>query len=206
MRILVALLAIPLTACVSTPVIDTKETRFQTKVTLSEFNSVATQYLAKPTFAALLTFPNGESQDTLSYSADGYGSSYNSYLGVTKNKLGFHVQRTSAQHFVNAIDKYLKWSDTATQNKEAFTKDITEILYGSTQISEFKSYYKLTFHSGNESNHYLLVRSCSFSEVVKEICAGDTAIDRESALALKNDIKQFISGEIYQKDIASKYN
>ncbi|WP_233078832.1 hypothetical protein [Rheinheimera soli] len=206
MKIFAALLAIPLTACVSIPVIDTQETRFQTKVILSEFNSVASQYIAKPTFASLVSFPNGESPDLLSYVADGYGSSYNSYIGVTKNKLGFQVQRTTADAFNGALEKYLSWSETATANKDAFTKDIAEIEYGAGLVSDFKSYYKLTFHSGNEQNHYLLVKSCSFSELTKEICAGDTALEKHSVLELKNDINRFISGEIAQKDIASKYN
>lgn len=195
-----------LSGCVSIPEIATKETRFVTKVYLSEFNDVASQYIPKPTFATLISYPNGEGPDSLSYIADAYGSSYNQYIGVTKNKIGFHVQHTKALEFVSSINKFLEWSKTATQNGDAFTKDIADIYYDAESVGGISVYYKLTFHSGNQEQHYLLVKSCSYSRMTNEICYGNTALTPESSLELKSEINKFLAGEIVQRDIASKYN
>lgn len=205
-KYMLALCCISITGCVSTPEIKKQETRFQTKVVLSEFNSIASQFMAKPTFAAVITYPNGESPELLNYSADGYGSNYSQYIGVTKNVLGFQVQKTRAVEFIKAIDKYLEWSGLATERREEFTKDISKIPYDPSQAAGIDVYYKITFHSGNASSHYMLVKSCTYSGVTKETCMGDTALGKDSAAELKKDITKFANGEISQLDVSSKYN
>lgn len=206
MKALILIVTSLISSCVSIPNIVTQETRFESKVSLSEYNNVANQYLSKPTFATLISYPNGESPELLSYVADGYGSSYHQYIGVIKNKIGFHVQRTKANEFISSINKFLEWSDVATQNGDAFTKDITHIYYDAEKVSDTSAYYKLTFYSGNSKQHYLLFRSCTFSVITKEICYGNTALSDVSAQELKADINKFLAGEIKQLDVASKYN
>ncbi|CAI3802592.1 hypothetical protein [Rheinheimera sp. MM224] len=204
MRFSIFVMLVTLSSCVSVKVPEFKETRFPTKVSLSEFNNVSGQFIEKGTFGFLMTYPKGEYAESLVYRADGYGSNYNQHVGVTKNVLGFNIESTKINEFLSATSKYLEWESRAKTDGDAFSKDIAKIRYG-TEISDFDSYYKLSFHSGNEQSHYLLVSSCSSSALVGEICAGNTALNRANVLRLIEDIKSYQSGQISQKDIASKY-
>ena len=198
-------LSVFLLGCKMTPDIpEYLETRFDIPIELSEFNSVAGHYFEKPAFVSLITYPKNEFPETLVIKADGYGSSYNQFTGVTKNQLFVSFRKDEAQFTIDAIDKYLKWQEQALKAGDMFTKEIAtspafDTGYGTSNYNKFK------FYSGNKINHYLIFSFCSMSSLVGELCTDTAAMKKENAIKLREIAKKYKSGELKKEDVAAKY-
>lgn len=199
-------LGVFLVGCKMTPEIpEYTTTRFNIPIQLSEFNSVAGHYVEKTAFVSLTTYANNEYPELLMVEADGYGSSYNEYTGVTKNKVFVRFTKNEAQVTVDAVNKYLEWQEQAMKAGDMFTKEIAATAkydagYGTATYNKFK------FHSGNATNHYLVYEFCSSASLVGEQCTEKAALTKENAVKLKDIAERYLQGELKKEDVAAKYN
>ena len=206
MKKIIFILPFLLAGCVTTyEITEEQETRFETKVNIREYNKLLSDYKIKPTFSSIISYPNGEYPEGLFYSADGYGVNYDGDIGVTDVKLGFAVYKYDSDSFIKAIDKFLKWDTQALEASDSFTKLILETK--GKDKSGIKVFNRFGFHSGNQYVNYFTIKVCVHSNMLnKTSCSHRGNLDKVSALALKQEINMFVSGDIKQEDTASKYN
>jgi hypothetical protein len=176
---------IALAGCNSTPI--TSEARINTKVAITEYNSVASKYYNQPTFAKLKeTKGKGE---ILSYTAEKYGT----------GSFRLSIHKDDITVVTSTIDKYLKWEETANKDGDIFTKEITppyESKVNSTLMFSWK------FYSGNAKNHFLVEETCMWGN-----CSSIT-LNKASAINLKSDLLRWNAGGFSSKGVeeTNKYN
>ncbi len=195
--VITALMMATLTGCVTTAAdINLQETRVETNVGIAEYNSVASQYLDKPTFAKVMRMNTLEG-DTIVYSADAYGSTCSKY-GCTKSTLEFKVNERDLPDVFAAIDKYQAWNKQAIEREDTITKNIVtfESSYNTTID------YEYSFHSGNSTNHFLVIKTCSF------VGCPDSGVylNDKSVSQLKAELTKFKSGEFSNFNKEANYN
>lgn len=114
----------------------------------------------------------------------------------------FFFNADDADQIIAAIDKYLKWDEKATKNKDFFDKQIDTM--HSTQKAE------LWFISGNEVNHYFTIGLRTWAYAGEMPGLPDLNLDRKNAIKLKALMLKLKSGEITTTDkinkIAEEYN
>jgi hypothetical protein len=164
--------------------IDTSK-RISSTLQSTEFNSVASRYMERPTFASVAIMKDGSR--VLNIMIDSYGSNQPTVPLYEKNK----------KEYIEAIDKFLEWESKARSNKDLFEKEILRIRNPNTLIIQ------LSFHSGNEYNHYLGVGSLS-KGLLGEIALPILTFDRKNALELKRLLQSLSS--IDAAPIADRYN
>lgn len=157
-----------------------------TKVPLSFqgaiYNSVASQYIDRPTFAEILHKDNGKSWiniDVKKYGTDQYG------IDSISNTFLQHECPTYIAH----IEKYLEWEEQASKDGDIVQKKI-----GSAKTILFSMDFE--FYSGNANNHYLAIG----------MSGGNMQFyDRQDAIALKDLLTKFQNNEIKPVNIEEKY-
>jgi len=86
---------------------------------------------------------------------------------------GLDVMRIKEKHvdgYIGAVEKFLKWEEIAKRDKDNFDKEIVRV-----------NKLKFSFHSGNESSHYLVLTFCAVGTCVEP----NFYFDRKNALLLK---------------------
>ncbi|MCG6233089.1 hypothetical protein [Vibrio furnissii] len=165
--------------------------RISSDLSASEFNSISSQYMPKPTFVSLETFSSGEK--ALAINMKTYAM--NKY-GMDNSEIRYN--REFVDDYIGFIDKYLSWEKLAVDRQDAFTKE----------IGEAKSWYpgmdgdlKFTFYSGNSNNHYLTVTFCTMI-----ICLDNAHYyDRKNAERLKQLLEQLKNGQFVTTNIKDVY-
>lgn len=109
--------AIALAACTTV----SSETRIPTRVSASEYNSVASRYMERPTFASIQSMSDGE--EVLRLEMDTYGSNINLTTGVaTPYTLPFD-KRFGAEYLA-LIDKFFEWEGLARERGDLIDREI----------------------------------------------------------------------------------
>lgn len=162
------------------------ESRISVNFSAKQFNSVASQYISRPTFATLTTFKNGS--EKLVISMDPYGDP-NRDIPFSSGYFDIEFVREHVNDYVSSIDKYLKWEKQASQDGDIFTKEIAEVEGYATDIL-FK------FHSGNSASHYLVLSHSGSSEQY---------YDKFNAERLREFLINYKNGAISQKNYDKKY-
>jgi hypothetical protein len=157
--------------------------RVPSELQSTQFNSLASQYMVRPTFVSADTMKDGSR--VLSVMIDSYGTHQPSVPFYERDKI----------KYIEAIDKYLEWEAKALNNKDILEKEILRVRNPNTLIIQ------LNFHSGNEYNHYLSVG------FVSKGLLGETAVpiltfDRKNALELRRLFQSMSSFE----STADRYN
>lgn len=164
-------------ACAGPAEASSKEKRIPITFQALEFNSVASQYLKRPTWVEL-------DSDYLFIYIDNIGK---------KGKF-FTSQEASISH-VKLIDKFLKWEAIAVESGDLLDKDI------GTSESAGSIKYKYMFHSGNTKQHYLILEKCLWG------CNGSRFyFDRDGAQGLRALLESYSMGTLKKEDTSSKYN
>jgi len=178
-----ALFCITLAGCTTIQ----QNTRLSTSLHAKEYNSIAAQYMDRPTFSEVEQMSDGET--VLSVSIDNYGSAQSS-LRFSKK----HVQE-----YLAFIDKYSEWEQLAKSRGDAFTKEIGS---ASSWGNGMAGALKFTFHSGNSNVHFLSIAFCAAGT-----CLEDKALyfDAKNTTELKALLQNLKSGAIQLKDIDSVY-
>lgn len=203
-RIILILISLSICGCVSMVVPKYTETRFSTDIKLSTFNSVLSQFVTRPTFAKFTDFENPELTDAIYIQADGFGGSYNSMIGYTKNTLSLEINKLTANYMVNAIDKYLKWEVKAAEKRDLLSKLI--LITPAVERSNMKYQWEISFYSGNETNHYMLFKMCMLSSVIGKTCGIDIYIDKVNVLKLKSLINNYMNNKLDLSNRSESYN
>lgn len=162
------------------------ETRISINFSAKQFNDIADQYISRPTFANLTTYKNGS--EKLIISMDPYGDP-NRDIPFSSGYFEVRFVKEHIDGYISAIDKYLDWAERATKDGDVFTKEIAEVDGYATDIT-FK------FHSGNSSNHYLLLGHSGASEQY---------YDRFNAKRLKEFLINYKNGKVTQQNYNEKY-
>lgn len=175
-----------LSGCKSTSVLS--DTRVSSNVSASEFNSISSRYMERPTFISTKQYADGSR--SLHINTDTYGRS-ESYIWLKETYIDEHIAM---------IEKYLEWEALASRDGDMFTKVIGKPI-GSDNI--VTHYLRYRFHSGNESNHMLMLAFCS-----SMICLEDDeiAFDQVNAKRLKSLYVSFKKNAFTTKDkLKTKY-
>lgn len=151
-----------------------------------EFNSVASNYLPRPTFGDFVV--KNDEIKSLYLRADFVTPSENT--AFTRGMELHWIKKKHLQSYMQGVEKFLSWEEVALRDGDVFTKEIGK--FG-------KSIF--TFHSGNVENHYLEISKCS--------ACGDSAYyyDRPAAEGLlkllvswnNNEIDTLSSSELEDK-------
>lgn len=172
------------TACTSVQ----QSTRVSTNLQAMQFNSVASQFMQRPTSITAEKMSDGES--VLAITMENYG--------VEQSAIRF--SKKHVPEYRTLINKYLKWTDIAKNNSDQLTKDIgNATTWGNASSGELK----FTFHSGNQYKHFLRISFCAVGT-----CLDDQALffDESEAKELSQLLSDFESGKITSNDVTSKYN
>lgn len=180
--LLIAMLAI--TACTTLK----QSTRLSSEVQAVEFNSITSSYLVRPTFAQIDELTNGGVNLVIKMSMyDGREAA----VAVGKQYVADNIVM---------IEKFLDWETKATSRGDQFTKEIGTVVSWVNDNADISNKYE--FHSGNVSNHYLVIASCALGQCLDKALFFDSAQARK----LKGLLEQFQANELGQKNIDQIYN
>ena len=166
-----------------------KEAQVRTSLRALQFNNAAEQYFDRQTAVTVVGKP-GKQRLNIRFAP--YGGSISFSGGPL-----FQFQADAVDDYLAYISKYRSWSDQATENGDAFTKEI-----GKAKSVPGIS-LKFTFHSGNATNHFLEVSVCSLGNCsVSE----PMYLDAQGAEELSSLLSKLKSGEVPGEDVGAKYN
>ncbi len=180
-RLLLTISLLLLTACNTT--LNTKQTNIPLTFKASAYNSIANQYIERPTFASMFTKENGN--NWINIIMETYGKNE---IGL--NSISIAFLQSEIPNYVLHIDKYLEWESKASKDGDIIKKKI-----GSAKTSAFS--IDFTFFSGNSSAHYLSIGM-----------PGTTPqyFSRTNAEKLKELLIEFKNGNLKPIDLNTKYN
>ena len=171
-----------ITGCVSTQT----NRRIATELKTSDFNSLASNFMFRPTSVEYIQYNND----------DEYLIVKSSLFGTDSSALFFG--KRFSDDYINAIEKYMEWHGTAIARRDMITREISTIDSGMSDLQ-----YKFSLHSGNESNHYLMVETCTL------FCMSELTqyYDFDNASTLSELIKKFRDGVLTPlDDLSEVYN
>jgi len=188
-KLLILFALIALTSCTTVK----NSTNISTALNAKAYNTIASQYLDRPTFVSIEDMSTGE--NVLSVKMERYGVDKYGNKTIT-----IRFSKASVDDYLSMIEKYEKWEEMAVSRSDIFTKDIGVAHSWSNGMDVT---LKLTFHSGNALQHFLSVMPCAAGT-----CLPDDTVyfDKKNVLYLKNLLSNFKSGNIKQKDIDAVYN
>lgn len=179
-RILAVLLLLLASAAVHA-----KEELVRSNLQVLEYNSVAQQYMPRPT---TITVRGNPGKQDLLIRYDNYGMSNDIVAGFTAKNVDAYLEH---------VAKFLKWAAMATANGDAFEKEIGI----APSFPGIK--LKFSFFSGNPSSHFLVVAVCSLGN-----CSVGKPMyfDVAGATELQNLLTKLKAGELPGEDVGAKYN
>ena len=147
----------------------------------SGYNQVANQYLEAATFAKIQTARNGNDLLVIEVDDPVWSDFSKAYLPRT-----IRLQKANVPEYIAAIDKYEKWADIATRDGDMITKEITRVKTRSGKL-------RFRMHSGNATQHYLVVDFCAVGA-----CLDDSAVyfTLENARGFRETLDKFGAGEL----------
>ena len=156
------------------------------------FNSVASDYLERPTFVSIEKRSGDEMVLVVRVTKlvrDQYGLDYTE----------IRFLKTKVDDYLALVNKFNEWEALATTRGDTFTKDIDKAeVWGSFGRPDVQ----FTFHSGNATHHFLVLKFCAMGT-----CLNDSGfvLSADDAKNFATTLKQFQSGEIKQNEIDSVY-
>lgn len=164
--------------------LDIEEKRLSTKMKVSDFNQVSSEYMERPTFVSLRKLSSNE-------------AIFIDYTPYGVKATGIFIPKKSVDDALIHIAKYKQWNEQAKTNGDSFEKDIGKIPSAAGIGALF------SFYSGNAKNHYLIISSCALG-----MCTKDTKMffDEKNVNELELLLTKFKNGELVLEDVSKKYN
>ena len=161
------------------------EKRIETPLHVFEYNSLARQFLDRPT---KVTVQKVGVEQSIWIKYDSYDSTKTDNYAILSKKY--------VDDYLGYITKYQEWNEKAKLAGDAFEKDIGK---ASSQMG-FK--LKFGFYSGNSKSHYLVISPC-----VLLMCGkAGMYLDEASAAELVKLLNQLKNDELIAEDVGTKYN
>ncbi len=165
-----------------------KVLRVRSDLVAKRFNTITSEYSDRPTFVEVAFTRTGK--EVLSVQINPYKGDALYVMFLKKN----------VPEYLKAIDKYLEWAALARERKDAFTKEIA-VVPTAQGVS-----LKFTFHSGNESAHFLNINLRSGGLVKIDVPELAEVYDEANAKKLRDMLKAFADGKLAPStDIDSIY-
>ncbi len=180
-----------LTACIAQAFTVSKSDRVNTPLQACEFNSIASNYLPRPTSVALEVL--SKKHEVLMVQMTPYARS-----NMFPDGYQIRLSKSKVPDYVALIEKFLQWSDMATERGDQFTKEI-----GQADSWRKRGKYKFTFHSGNASNHYLVITWVFMGTSTDE---SSLCFNPENADILRQLLIDYSADKLTPTDIDSVYN
>lgn len=183
-KIILLLTMLAITACTTLK----QSTRLNSEVQALEFNRITSSYLVRPTFVQIDELTNGGINLVIKISMyDGREAA----VAVGKQYVADNIVM---------IEKFLDWEAKAIIRGDQFTKEIGTVVSWVNDNADISNKYE--FHSGNVSNHYLVIASCALGQCLDKRLFFDSA----QAKNLKKLLEQFQANELSHKNIDQIYN
>lgn len=163
-----------LTGCAGA--LSSEKHRVNTTLRVKEFNSIASEYMDRPTFVYRSSIVGGP--EILLIEADAY-SMYSASMGKI-------YRADEADLMISYIDKYLAWEKEALKHGDSLDKEIGKIK-GMGGIPQ-----KVAFYSASPQVHLLYIEACTFG-----MCGEDEFIhflDHANAVELKRLLGELKAG------------
>ncbi|MDP1540014.1 MAG: hypothetical protein Q8L72_05125 [Moraxellaceae bacterium] len=162
-------------------------TRVDSQIKAFEFNSLASQYMQRPTHSSIETMSTGSS--VLLLEMDKYGT------GTSQ----IRFDKAHVESYVALIDKFKAWESLAKARQDALTKEIGR---ARTWSNIGTGELKFVFHSGNQNSHYLAISFCTVGT-----CLDDQALylDLPNANRLTLTLQQLESGQLKHTNVDAIY-
>ena len=171
------------------------ETRIPSALRASEFNDVASQYMERPTFAAVQSFSDGNT--ALKVEVDEYGTGYDPNLKIVTDHVTYFDKRYVAT-YLPLIDKYLEWESLAVQRGDLIDR----------QIGEAKTWgvggdidLRFSIFSSGPTDHLLMIKRCPFGTCVDKWLS----LSKANAIFLRALLVDFGSGKVGQSNVDAIY-
>ena len=177
------------TACTSIA----KETRLSSTLHAREFNSIASEYLERPTFLSLQTYSDGRT--ALMIDMDEYGVGPAGF--ETPGDYALRLDPAQADAYVGFIDKYLEWEALASSRGDMIDREIGRAPAAGAQAP---GEARFAIYSGNAASHYLFTQFCAAG-----VCIMDMFFDREDALEFKRILLDVKSGNTTHLNVDDVY-
>lgn len=192
MKAFIGCIAALLAACTTL----SAETRIPSTLQASEFNDVASQYMARPTHLSVQSFSDGNV--ALQVLVDEYGTGYDPTLKTTTQHVTYFDKRYVAV-YLPLIDKYLEWEALAAQRG-----DLIERQLGVAKTWGVGGDIELRFgiYSPSTSQHLLIVERCAFGTCVDKALH----LTRPNATILRGLLVDFAADKIGHAATDSVYN
>ena len=188
MKYFLLLCVAALSACAS---MNVQQTQLSSDIRASEFNSIAAQYVPKPTYMTLYTRENGSEYIGMMMSSYGQNAVGGMLLPPEKHVVFY---KENVPEYFAIFDKYEQWRQTALSRGDALTKDIGRV------DGEGLS-YKYSFHSGNADQHYLAIAFCSAFCLTPEV-----VLDAQNVERLRDLLRRWQEGDVRPLDADAIYN
>ena len=146
MRTISLIVAIVGSVFFSVPASADDKRRLPTTFQVLEYNSVASNYLPRPTFVDAVV-KNDEIKELYIRADFITGSEHTAF---TRGMELHWVKKKHLAEYMSGVGKFLEWEDIASRDGDMFTKVIGK--FGKARF---------TFHSGSQSTHYLEITKCS---------------------------------------------
>jgi hypothetical protein len=192
-RVLQTVLAATLLAAGCTTLAAT--TRLSSALRASEFNTVASAYMERPTFVSLESF--SDKNTALKVEMDEYGTGYDPLLKIATPHATYFDKRYVADYLA-LIDKYFEWEALAAQRGDLIERDVggakTWGVGGDIDL-------RFSIFSSSSANHLLVIERCAFGTCV------DKALNltRPNAAILRTLLTDFADGGIAPAELDSVY-
>lgn len=156
------------------------ETRVPTELRVLGYNDISDAYLPRPTFLTLRERVGASPM--LQITVDQYGQDSDLY-----------ISKAAAPLLSDAVSKFAEWEEIAMQRGDLLDKEIAVV------EGEVGMQYQVSFHSGNQALHYMVIRQCySACSYTRE--SETYYFDKKNAFILKETLDDFSSGVIQPKD------
>lgn len=157
--------------------------RISTTLKVYEYNSVASNYMPRPTFTELGTV---DGVKVLHITSDEYGK-----IGNDPQKTShIYLKQTYVDDYISLIDKFLEWEKLASERGDTLEKN----------IGEAKDNLVFDFYSGNSKSHYLVISLKASGVILWENYFPKTEVSnlRNLLIQFKNNQIKTTDSSVYQ--------
>ena len=170
-----------------------KETRIASQLHAREFNSIASQYIERPTFLSLQTYSDGRTALVIDMDEYGVGPAGFEMAG----DYALRLDPAQVDAYVALIDKYLEWETLASSRGDMLDKEIGRAPAAGAQSP---GEARFAIYSGNVGAHYLSTQFCGVGT-----CINDMFFSRGDANELKRVLLALKSGNVGHLNVDGVY-
>lgn len=169
------------------------ETRVASRLHAQEFNSIASQYMERPTFLSLQTYSDGRSALVIDMDEYGVGPAGFEVAG----DYALRLDPAQVDSYVALIDKYLEWETLASTRGDMLDKEIGRAPAAGAQSP---GEARFAIFGGNVGANHLMTQFCAVGA-----CINDMFFTRADAGELKRVLLAPKAGDVSHLNVDSVY-